>query len=312
MNASNVVRSILFGVVLTLVSCEQVFVKPSEIRRELLVEHGKGLWLAEWRGRGFHKEYITLYPFALGGKRSLAWPPDYQEYRAGWFVADGRAVLASRPDGAINLINEKGEVLASRSGAPDIRYAAVSADRQRIAFTRGRMQFQEEPPHIWHYEYFWGYMNSTVNYLVNVSEGRESSDVLSFSPDGRYLAIGIDGEVRIYDLEKSGYSVVGAGRDPTWSSSGEYLAFRTLEQDAMLYHFHSRRSTEFLSGRKLLGRLDWSPDSKYVLVSELYKSLMYGTTRLVVARVSDEATGVVLNPIMGETNENFGWLFCRE
>lgn len=290
------------------IGCAQIYMENIEVRKELQAKHREGLWLADWRGHGVQQGEIVLFPFAADPRISIDWPHGYQQ---GWFVSDARTLLVRSRSGELSVVDEQGKVTLTRQGFPNIRYATISSDRQRLAFTKGWMPHCSSIPCVWHYEYFWAEMKSPVNHLLEVSEEHGSSDVLSFSPDGRYLAVGIGGEVRIYDLDKSTFSVIGAGMDPTWSPNGDNVAFRTLEGRAILHHFKSGHRVEFLRGRRILSRLDWSPDSKYILFSEPHKGFLYGTTRLAVARVSDESTEVILEPAMGDTNYTFGWLYYR-
>lgn len=264
--------------------------------------------IAHWRVQGVGNGYLTLFPFASDPRLEVNFD---ERYSRGWFVPGGSAILTwdgrtlwrLRPGERKALVeSEASEILFATMAFNHQVYAAVRRSRipcdQERQPCGGRLSFRIGTP--------------TDKSEITLAESEEDGEPvsISLSPDAIYATLSFADEVRVYDTRDLTFRKVGIGLNATWSPNGRFIAFRHRAGGASLYDVVSGSFSKILSGRKVLGRLDWSPDSKFLLFSEPFDSLPCSSTRIVIYRVQDGTTAVVLSPCFGVTNEDFGWLLA--
>jgi len=141
--------------------------------------------------------------------------------------------------------------------------------------------------------------------------GVPSSSSLSWSPSEDQIVFSSSGRVFSYDTDHHSTLEIALGTNPAWSPDGKWIVFRSPKGLPVLLTASSFRQTTFGRGRKIQAHMQWSPDSKYVLVSEEAPAgktaACYGDERLVVYRISDGAASEVYNPC-GRKDILFGWV----
>ena len=249
--------------------------------------------------------YVTVMP--LGSPLT-----DLQNPRGnmpGWFTPDGKHVVWHQLEYlALETFDEK------RLGTLEGRFRlfralAVSPDLTKVAFevTSGAGTRRISGLH-------WGTLGSTeLNVIASEPQANESykaSCSLGWSSDSTRIVYERDNKIRVYDIRTGGTANLGEGVCPTWSPSGDWIAYRSLESEAMLMTPNGDARTRLMPGRKILGFLHWSPDSAYLLFSEEVRWNPLNASQLVVLRVRDRETTPVMDfgPEGGQ-DKNFSWIY---
>jgi len=136
---------------------------------------------------------------------------------------------------------------------------------------------------------------------------------ISWSPDQRYIVYDEKGKVIIYDLQAHSGRELAAGSEPSWPPDGRWIAFLSPDREGMLTDATGARMKKILAGKKLACRMPWSPDSHYVLCTELDSAniifrLMELTDRVVVYRISDGAHLDVISSAPKGVGCAFQWM----
>lgn len=117
---------------------------------------------------------------------------------------------------------------------------------------------------------------------------------LDWSPDGRTLLVSRIGIISLIDLQTGHITKIADGSFALWSPDGRWISFVTPEREAALFDVAARRVEKIDPGKGTGRPLEWSPDGRYLLVSEAEGShYPYGC--LWVLRVADRA----FTPIVG-------------
>jgi hypothetical protein len=115
----------------------------------------------------------------------------------------------------------------------------------------------------------------------------------------------------LVDLSTDRITTVATGCDPTWSPDGNWIGYRDLTGTARLLGL-SDATRKTLGRDRVLSRLHWSPDSKYVFVQEA-REFLHGEQKclsadeLVTYRVSDGLSEDVYETC-GLRDWYFGWI----
>jgi hypothetical protein len=91
---------------------------------------------------------------------------------------------------------------------------------------------------------------------------------ISWSPDGRAFAYDYRGRIYIFDVPRRTSRMVASGTSPDWSPDGHWIAFRSAEGFAYAVDPVTGRGRDLFGHRQVLERVHWSPDSRYVMLSE--------------------------------------------
>jgi WD40 repeat protein len=99
---------------------------------------------------------------------------------------------------------------------------------------------------------------------INVDQ-KEYVTSQCWSPDGKRLVYEMDDAVRLYELDNDRSDALAKGTDPTWSSDGNWIAFRDRETYYAMHPDGTGRKKLFHNhwGGVRSG-LCWSPDSRFV------------------------------------------------
>jgi hypothetical protein len=161
-----------------------------------------------------------------------------------------------------------------------------------ISETGGRIAFWAQPRAGLPTGLYWAPFDfSTATLVDNTSEGAD------WSPDGRSLVYGKEGQIYIFDVASGASKPLVAGGDPTWSPNGKWIAFVGLAGRASAVTTVGAPVEWPLSSHKPLSAMRWSPDGHYVSFAVETASppltLLDVACTLVVCRVSDGQTTIV-------------------
>ena len=96
---------------------------------------------------------------------------------------------------------------------------------------------------------------------------------ISWSPDGHAFTYDYQGKVYIYKVPTKTSVQIAYGSEPEWSPNGRWITFRSPESIASAIDPISRQTRDLFGHRKILSGVHWSPDSRYVLLSEQFSFL---------------------------------------
>lgn len=204
---------------------------------------------------------------------SLAWFSTRGDFVAWWILNSADVV---RPcSGSIAVTRRDGRLLwqlpgGFRAGENGIRTLGLSYDGRRVALYAFHVSDPGAPPLPGQAELSLQLIDSADMKIVQIGEPSRDQDVgsISWEPNGNSFVFDRAGKVVIYDLASHRASAIADGRDPTWFPDGKHIAFRTGEGKALAIDPATLEVRDMLGGRKVLSAIQWSPDSKYVVVTE--------------------------------------------
>jgi hypothetical protein len=91
---------------------------------------------------------------------------------------------------------------------------------------------------------------------------------ISWSPNGSAFVYDYQERIYIFDIAGKTSRVVASGSSPNWSPDGHWIAFRTPEGMAYAVDPSTGRGHDLFGHRQILAAVHWSPDSRYVMLSE--------------------------------------------
>lgn len=161
------------------------------------------------------------------------------------------------------------------------------------------------------------FLNSGTVTTVSAESSVADSGTLGWSPSGRSLTYGSGKRIYVLDLSTGESTVIADGYNPTWSPDGRWITFRSTDGWAMAIDPVSMARKKLLPN-KILGAVHWSPDSRYVFVTEpvglvqivLRWLPLYTAAEFVVYRIEDLARASVgLIPAEMSTEDlQFQWI----
>jgi WD40 repeat protein len=124
---------------------------------------------------------------------------------------------------------------------------------------------------------------------------------ISWSPDGKAFVYDDDGKVFIYDVPAKRSREIASGSTPEWSPDGKWISFRSSGGYASAIDSVTLASHDLFGRRKIRWGIHWSPDSRYVMLSEevgFFSNLfhwrdIFTVGDMLVLRVEDGATAHV-------------------
>ena len=118
---------------------------------------------------------------------------------------------------------------------------------------------------------------------------------------------------RVYTFDRATQKskFIAEGSNPCWAPDGQSIALISAGHKLTIYRLTDNKGRIVATGSAATGYPRWSPDSKYVLFTQYDPRLVYRdlltlpSTDLVVVRIIDAATMVVLAPGMGGDNREY-------
>jgi WD40 repeat protein len=204
---------------------------------------------------------------------SLAWFSANGDFVAWWILNSADLVRAC--SGSIAVARRDGTLLwqlpgGFRGGENRIQTLGLSYDGRRVALYALHVNEPSAPPLPGPAELSLLWVDTIDKKIVQIGEPSRDQDVgsISWAPNGNSFVLDRAGKIFIYDLASHRASAIADGRDPTWFPDGKHIAFRTNEGKATAIDPTTLEVRDMLGGRKVLSPIQWSPDSKYVVVTE--------------------------------------------
>jgi WD40 repeat protein len=150
---------------------------------------------------------------------------------------------------------------------------------------------------------------------------QQPSDVssISWSPDGRAFVYDSQGRIYIYTPATQSQRFIAEGSAPTWSPKGSRLAFRSTEDNAVIFDLEKNETKVLLSGDKIESGVHWSPDARYVMVTErrngatsfLLNPFEGRTLKMVIYRIEDGAS-VSFDTLSAPGSNDAGYYWVKD
>ena len=166
------------------------------------------------------------------------------------------------------------------------RYPAWSPDGSAIAFAREEVGCLQPPETL---------------VVLDVARGREREpakgiDGLSWSPDGRRIAVGQNFRVAVVDLATNERVSLGEGDRPAWSPDGRLIAF-VRDRDVWVVRPDGGEPRALEIGARFVDELAWAPDStRLAVVDETGRSSAQSRLRVVRVDGNEPRVRVLAGP----------------
>ena len=127
--------------------------------------------------------------------------------------------------------------------------------------------------------YLYGLDNKKLATLIQ-GKLKDGEMVFAWAPDGKHIVYqSSDNAIYDFDLAKGGNSRIDSGWFPTWSPSGEYIAYRADglgDPGYIIYNLRTHAKQRILQGASAYRSLIWSPDSKLLVYAADGRGEFYG------------------------------------
>jgi Tol biopolymer transport system component len=145
----------------------------------------------------------------------------------------------------------------------------------------------------------------------------QTADVgrISWALDSNTFVFDVDNRIYVYDVLSNTNSELTAGSGPSWSPNGKWVGFRSPDSEAWIIDPRTKEARALMEGRKIGWGLHWSPDSNYVVFSELRPiriPLITPSTQLVVYRLHDGASTPIYGFGYQDASSDFGFNWVKD
>jgi Tol biopolymer transport system component len=258
---------------------------------------------------------LVVFPFD-GKKITAALPSAFTGYS---FSADGKSIYGfagstGAPPVAAASVKPLGlTAIKASQGLEDIESVAPDADGGIVAVSAVRQLDRARECGVFVLDVAAG----TAEHVVD-NAGGECFDFvslwkgLSLSPDGRKAVVTAGSKnLGVIDLKQHRIEKLWPGSAASWSPDGEWIAALTSALPAEIQLIRaSDLSTERALGQTSVGRLQWSPDSHYLLLLDM-GACGIGTGYFGTLETLDIDTGqrAAITSSKCEVNHpSFGWI----
>jgi hypothetical protein len=86
----------------------------------------------------------------------------------------------------------------------------------------------------------------------------------SWNESSSKLVVELNGAIYVYDLTTESVTFLVSGTDPAWSPRGDWIAYRSPQDEAMLIRAGGGESRILMDGKRVAYGFSWSPDGQYL------------------------------------------------
>ena len=139
---------------------------------------------------------------------------------------------------------------------------------------------------------------NVVTRITGLADQPNDVSSISWSPDGKAFVYDSQGRIYIYIFATASRRFIAEGLAPAWSPDGTRIAFTSAQNTAVVMDLKTNKTKVLLNGDKIEWAVHWSPDSRYVMVSQLRSIILDllenpfedRTFKLAIYRIDDGAT----------------------
>ncbi len=225
----------------------------------VMILKSNGEWITETNPRELSSAWLS------NDGTATVWSVNYLLQHSPWFCATPLIIESAGDVGNWTL---PGEVMNATAG--------VSPDGKSVAFFgtykppgSGTLNTLENRSK-WLTGLMFARRGAGVNavFTIPIPKTPVLVSSISWSPDGSAFAYDYQGKIYIFDIAGKNSRVVASGSNPNWSPEGHWIAFRTPEGVAYAVDPSTGRGRDLFGHRQILAAVHWSPDSRYVMLSE--------------------------------------------